>query len=168
MMNATELLQSHNQKLEHASSKASGISENLERAAAAADTWAQSIAQTGQLPDWAVRLGTPIAFVLVGSYGHGPSLVWNLALGTFGKLPSYQMEVFLTNAFKGAALGEGIVKARQFGSVWALAVQSVNPWTWTESTREHPKEWLAMTSIDTESSATLPSTNSDDPLLMLK
>jgi hypothetical protein len=84
MMNATELLQSHNQKLEQASSKASGISEDLERAAAAADTWAQSIAQSGQLPDWAVRLGTPITFVLVGSYGHAPSLVWNLALGTFG------------------------------------------------------------------------------------
>ena len=71
-------------------------------------------------------------------------------------------------ALKGAALGEGIVKARQFGSVWALAVQSVNQWTGTESNREHPKEWLAMTSIDTESSTTLPPTNSDHPLVMLK
>jgi hypothetical protein len=69
---------------------------------------------------------------------------------------------------KGAALGEGIVKARQFGSVWALAVQSVNPWTGTESTREHPKEWVVITSIDTDSSTTLPPTNSDHPLLMLK
>ena len=89
MMNATELLQTHNQKLENASSKASDISENLEKAAAAADSWAQSIAQSGQLPDWAVRLGTPVAFVLVGSYGHAPSLVWNLVLGTFGKLLLY-------------------------------------------------------------------------------
>jgi hypothetical protein len=164
MTNATELLQSHNQKLEQASSKASGISDNLERAATAADTWAQSIAQSGQIPDWAVRLGTPIAFVLVGSYGHAPSLVWNLALGTFGKLPPYQTEVLLANGFEGAALGEGIIKTRQFGSLWALAVQSVNPWTGTGSTREHPKEWLAMTSIDMESSTILPPTNSDYPI----
>jgi hypothetical protein len=89
-MNATELLHSHNQKLEQANSQASGISENLERAAASADSWAESMTQSGQIPDWAVRLGTPIALVFVGSYGHAPSLLWNIALGTFGKLPPHQ------------------------------------------------------------------------------
>ena len=71
--------------------------------------------------------------------------------------------VLPADRLEGAGLGEGIVRARQFGSAWALAAPLVNPWAGTGSAREHPKEWYVMTSIDMQSSRPSP-TNSEYPI----
>jgi hypothetical protein len=80
MENTTELLQAHFQKLEQASAQASEINENLEKAAAAANLFHDSIGISGNVPDWALRLAAPLSTLLIGSYGLTPSIIRNSGL----------------------------------------------------------------------------------------
>src|SRR6266536_2622671 len=81
MINATELLQSHNQKLNQASSTASGIHENLERAAAAAMIFNSQ----GFFGDWTLRALIPLSTLIVGSFRATPTLAQNMGLLSGGR-----------------------------------------------------------------------------------
>jgi hypothetical protein len=81
MINATELLQSHNRKLNQASSTASGIHENLERAAATAMVFNSQ----GSFGDWALRALVPLSTLIVGSFRATPTLAQNMGLLSGGR-----------------------------------------------------------------------------------
>lgn len=85
VMNATELLQSHNQKLDQATSKTVGITNDLEKAAAAARTWSESVDIHGDIPDWAIKTITICGSLAVGNIGGSPTLTRNMALIAAGK-----------------------------------------------------------------------------------
>lgn len=85
VMNATELLQSHNQKLDQATSKTSGITEDLEKAAAAAKLWSESLSISGAMPDWAIEVISTIGSFAVGNILAPPSLTRSFALLAAGK-----------------------------------------------------------------------------------
>jgi hypothetical protein len=76
MVNVTELLQAHMQKLAQAESAVSGISENLGRASEAVKSWIENIPARGGVSDWAFRIGTPLAALILGNYGINPT--WNM------------------------------------------------------------------------------------------
>lgn len=83
-MNATELLQSHNQKLDQATSKTSSITSDLEKAAAAARAWSENIDIHGGIPDWAIRTISLFGSLAVGNIGGSPTLTRNVALMAAG------------------------------------------------------------------------------------
>lgn len=80
VMNATELLQSHNQKLAQASSKTSRIVNDLEKAAAVAKSWGESISVRGEMPDWAIKIISIAGTLAIGNIGFPPTLARNFAL----------------------------------------------------------------------------------------
>lgn len=86
VINATELLQSHNQKLDQATSKTSGITDDLEKAAAAAKLWSESLSISGTVPDWAIELISTFGSLVIGNIGAPPSLTRSFALLAAGKL----------------------------------------------------------------------------------
>jgi hypothetical protein len=86
LVNATELLQSHVQKLVEAENTVSGIHENLDRAAEAVKSWSENLPIGGGWTDWALRLGSPLAAVILGNYGITPTFTMNTALLISGKV----------------------------------------------------------------------------------
>jgi uncharacterized protein HemX len=86
LANATELLQSHVQKLAQAENAVSGIHENLDRAAEAVKSWRENLPISSGWTDWALRLGSPLAAVILGNYGITPTFTMNAALLLSGKL----------------------------------------------------------------------------------
>jgi Na+-translocating ferredoxin:NAD+ oxidoreductase RnfD subunit len=76
LANATELLEAHIQKLSQAESTASEIHENLDRAAEAVKSWSESLPVGSGIMDWAFRIGTPLATLILGNYGITPT--WNM------------------------------------------------------------------------------------------
>jgi hypothetical protein len=86
LVNATELLRSHVQKLAQAETAVSGIHENLYRAADAVKSWSENLPIGGGWSDWGLRIGTPVAALILGSYGITPTLTMNAALLLSGRL----------------------------------------------------------------------------------
>jgi hypothetical protein len=69
VINATELLQNHNQKLDQASLKTAVITDDLGRAAAAAKLWSETLSVerwAGWLADWGIRGTGGVVFSVVG------------------------------------------------------------------------------------------------------
>jgi len=69
VINATELLQTHNQKLDQASLKTAAITDDLGRAAAAAKLWSETLRVdrwAGWLADWGIRGTGGVVFSVVG------------------------------------------------------------------------------------------------------
>lgn len=85
VINATELLQSHNQKLDQAGSKTVGIANDLEKAAAAARAWSENIDVHGGIPDWAIKTISIFGSLAFGNIGGSPTLTRNVALLAAGK-----------------------------------------------------------------------------------
>jgi hypothetical protein len=79
-------LQTHVQKIEQAESAASGIHENLDRAAEAVKSWSENLPVGGGWSDWLLRIGTPLAAVILGNYGITPTFTMNARLFVIGKL----------------------------------------------------------------------------------
>jgi hypothetical protein len=86
VVNATELLRSHNQKLDQATSKTSKITDDLENAAAAARSWSENISVGGAVPGWAIKMISIFGSLAVGNLGGPPTLTRNVALLAAGKL----------------------------------------------------------------------------------
>lgn len=85
LVNATELLQSHVQKLAQAETAASGIHENLDRAAEAMKSWSENLPVGSGIADWGLRIGTPLAAVILGNYGITPTFTMNAILCLSGE-----------------------------------------------------------------------------------
>ena len=77
LVNATELLQTHTQKLAQAQTAVSGIHENLDRASEAVKSWSETLPVSGGWPDWGLRVGTPLAALILGNYGITPTITMN-------------------------------------------------------------------------------------------
>jgi hypothetical protein len=115
LINATEILQSHTQKLNKASLTASGIRDNLERAAASAfnlNSWDTVI-------DWIIRIVLPLLTMVIGNYGTDPTIVNNLLLFSGGQLRCFFINKYLLIA-AGLLVAEIIILAHHhdwnFGS----------------------------------------------------
>ena len=85
LVNASELLQTHVQKLAQAETAVSGIHENLDRAAEVVKTWSENLPNGGGWSNWVLRIGTPIAALILGNYGITPTLTMNAVLLVSGK-----------------------------------------------------------------------------------
>jgi hypothetical protein len=92
LVNASELLQTHVQKLAQAETAVSGIHENLDRAAEVVKTWSENIPNGGGWSNWVLRFGTPMAALILGNYGITPTLTMNAVLLVSGKFDSDLMQ----------------------------------------------------------------------------
>lgn len=99
-MNATELLQGHAQKLEQASFKASGINDDLEKAAATAKTWSETLGLGSSTQDVIIRVVSPIASLFLGGYGLPATLARNALLLFGGKFSNMGFKEKRTNSFR--------------------------------------------------------------------
>ncbi len=84
VMNATEILQGHAQKISHASETASNINEILERAVQNVQTWNDVLSLGGSIPDWTLRTWIPVGLVAIGNFGYAASWVSNIQLSIAG------------------------------------------------------------------------------------
>lgn len=84
-MNATELLQGHTQNLQQASNKASGINNDLDRAVITAQTWHETLGVSNSVPDWALRVMSPMATLVLGNFGITRTASSNLFLAGSGE-----------------------------------------------------------------------------------
>jgi hypothetical protein len=84
VINATELLQTHNQKLDQATSKASIIATDLERVAATVKGWGENLNMNGSAPDWAVRSISLLTPMAVGNIGVPSTWTRNIRLVAAG------------------------------------------------------------------------------------
>ena len=83
MKNMTELIQDHTENLEQASFTAYNIHDSLEKAAALANAWNETLLG-GSLGDNAIRIAGPLTTVFLGNYGLAPSLARNVLLVVSG------------------------------------------------------------------------------------
>lgn len=95
MINATELLQTHNQKLDQATTKTSVITGDLEKAAAAAKSWSENLNVRNGFADWSIRIVGAVGAPLIGNIGLPTSLARNFLL-----------------FFGGLTTGEAVVRIR--------------------------------------------------------
>ena len=65
------------QNLARAENAVSGIHENLDRAAEAVKSWSENLPTGGGWTDWGLRLGTPLAALILGNYGITPTITMN-------------------------------------------------------------------------------------------
>lgn len=86
LVNATEILQGHVQKLAQADSAVSGIHENLDRAAEAVKSWSENLPIGWRMTDLVIRVGTPVGALILGNYGITPTMTMNAVLLISGKL----------------------------------------------------------------------------------
>jgi hypothetical protein len=86
LVNATEILQGHAQKLAQADSTVSRIHENLDQAAEAVKSWNENLPTGWRLTDLVIRVGTPVGALILGNYGITPTMTMNAVLLISGKL----------------------------------------------------------------------------------
>lgn len=65
----TTMVQNQTEDLEQASLTVTKIQQDLEKSAEHAKSWAYSTNSGGSSLDWALRIGGPVAGVMVGGYG---------------------------------------------------------------------------------------------------
>ncbi|KAE9380530.1 hypothetical protein N431DRAFT_325106 [Stipitochalara longipes BDJ] len=138
LVNATELLQTHMQKLAQAETAVSGIHENLDRAAEAVKSWSENLPAGRGWTDWGLRLGTPLAALILGNYGITPTITMNA--------------VFLVSGLLG---GETVVQLRHLELwhnctwMWWQGSDSEKPYH-PHLSREQSKSSLATTPVEFE------------------
>ncbi len=92
LVNASELLQNHVQKLAQAETAVSGIHENLDRAAEVVKTWSENLSNGRGWSNLMLRIGTPMAVLILGNYGITPTLTMNAVLLVSGKFDRALMQ----------------------------------------------------------------------------
>ena len=149
MMNATELLQSHAQILDHANSKASRISENLDKAASAADSWMEGLSRGQAIPDSAFRVSGPLISVALRGWGQTRSILRNIEVVAVGMWTSTRLQgdflmkmkdIWVANAWSNCGIGSN----RKAWWHWVINIffglHSFNP---PKTIPSHgPKPWM--------------------------
>lgn len=82
----TNLIQNHTEYLELASLTASNIHSTLEKATVFPGSWGQDAEWGGAISNYALRIATPLATLVLGNYGLPPSFTRNAALVLGGKI----------------------------------------------------------------------------------
>jgi hypothetical protein len=82
----TNLIQNHTEYLELASLTASNIHSTLEKATIFPGSWGQNAEWGGAISNYALRIATPLATLVLGNYGLPPSFTRNAALVLGGKI----------------------------------------------------------------------------------
>lgn len=99
--NMTNLIQNHTEYLELASLTASNIHSTLEKATVFPGSWGQGAEWGGAISNYALRIATPLATLVLGNYGLPPSVTRNAAL-----------------VLGGMSFGELLVHARHLEWTW--------------------------------------------------
>jgi len=143
LQNMTTSILDHKDMLEEASSTASDIHGNLQKAAA--QSWNKTSNIYG---DWVLRIGSPVFCVMLGGHGLAPSLARNLALLVSGKLNSCSHSKIIAKGILGYGFAETLIWLRPWecSSWWPSQPASSGATSMTQL----PKSQLDFTTAESD------------------